>query len=279
MCPIVPILCIQGHCSKTMKYRWKEITVDKQETHEPHRSPEGHFLAITKSWENLWLFIQIGLIVWVLFLSHLGIFHSYRTSSLPVKGCKVWPMFGTRGHWAVRVLSRTTPTVTQGIRLYWSSPRSRDSHTCCRAFGSGAVSTCFNDLGHSRPGIEPRIRYKKQEAHRPLQSYMYYVYLKPLYSRILCARFGWSWFNGSAEKISKRCHCIFTMSLFSIEVFSPKDALCHIWLKLSQLFWRRRFLNFINTFSLFRNYLPLEKGEALHLNKLESPFTQGCQVD
>ena len=28
----------------------------------------------------------------------------------------------------------------------------------------------------------------------------------------------------------------------------------------------------------FANYLPLEKGGALHLNKLESPFTQGCIV-
>ena len=61
---------------------------------------------------------------------------------------------------------------------------------------------------------------------------------------------------------------------------SPKDALCQVWLKLAQLFWRRRFLNFINLFSLFRNYLPLEKGRALHLNKLEShsPKDALCQV-
>ena len=31
------------------------------------------------------------------------------------------------------------------------------------------------------------------------------------------------------------------------------------------------FLNFVNLFSLFLNYLPLEKGRALHLNKFESP--------
>ena len=43
---------------------------------------------------------------------------------------------------------------------------------------------------------------------------------------------------------------------------------------------RRRFLNFINVFSLFRKYLPLEKGGALHLNKLEfiSPKDHLCQV-
>ena len=34
---------------------------------------------------------------------------------------------------------------------------------------------------------------------------------------------------------------------------------------------KRIFFNFINVFSLFRNYLPLEKGGDLHLKKLESP--------
>ena len=35
------------------------------------------------------------------------------TSSLPAKGCNVClPMFGTHGHWAVRVLKRATPTGT-----------------------------------------------------------------------------------------------------------------------------------------------------------------------
>ena len=65
--------------------------------------------------------------------------------------------------------------------------------------------------------------------------------LNPLHSRILCAKFGWNWPSGSGEE---------------------------------------DFLNFLNAFSLFRNYLPLEKGRALHLNKLESPWTKDalCQV-
>ena len=60
---------------------------------------------------------------------------------------------------------------------------------------------------------------------------------------------------------------------------SPKDALCQVWLKLTQWFWRRRFLNFINVFSLFRN-LPWEKDGALHLNKIESTLPKDalCQV-
>ena len=37
-------------------------------------------------------------------------FTHMETSQLPVKGCKFWPMPGTHGHWAVRVLLRATPT-------------------------------------------------------------------------------------------------------------------------------------------------------------------------
>ena len=52
---------------------------------------------------------------------------------------------------------------------------------------------------------------------------------------------------------------------------SPKDAMCQVWLKLAQWFLRRRFLNFVNVFSLFRYHLPLETNVALYFNKLESP--------
>ena len=54
---------------------------------------------------------------------------------------------------------------------------------------------------------------------------------------------------------------------------SPKDALWEARLKLAQWFWRR-FLKFLNVFSLLRNYLPLDKGRALHLLKLESLSTK-----
>ena len=59
--------------------------------------------------------------------------------------------------------------------------------------------------------------------------------------------------------------------LNKLESPSPKDALWQVWLKLSKWLWRRRFFNFVNVFSLFSNYLPLEKGGTLHLNKLQSP--------
>ena len=44
-------------------------------------------------------------------------------------------------------------------------------------------------------------------------------------------------------------------SLFlKLESLLPKDALCQVWLKLADQFWRRRFLKkFINIFSLLSN--------------------------
>ena len=49
-----------------------------------------------------------------------------------------------------------------------------------------------------------------------------------------------------------------------------KNALCQVRLKLAQWFWTRRllFVNFVNVFSLFRYYLPLEKVGVLHWKTL-----------
>ena len=70
------------------------------------------------------------------------------------------------------------------------------------------------------------------------------------------------------------------LHLKRLESLSPKDAMCQVWLKLALWFWRRRFFNFVNVFLLFHNYVLLEKGRALHLNKLEfpSPKDAMCQV-
>ena len=40
---------------------------------------------------------------------------------------------------------------------------------------------------------------------------------------------------------------------------SPRDALCHVWMKLVQWLWRRRYPADVNVFSLFCYYLPMEK--------------------
>ena len=38
------------------------------------------------------------------------------------------------------------------------------------------------------------------------------------------------------------------------------------------------FFNFVNVFSLFHNYLPFEKTEALHLNKDSSPSPKDALI-
>ena len=92
------------------------------------------------------------------------------TSPWPVKGCVFFsPVLGTPGHWAVRIFKRATPTVTRGTCLQWSSPRTSDTHAYCRAFGSGAFTTFFNDLGLSRLGFEHPTFRLKGEHSKPLR--------------------------------------------------------------------------------------------------------------
>ena len=43
---------------------------------------------------------------------------------------------------------------------------------------------------------------------------------------------------------------------------SPKNAMCQVWLKLAQWFWRR-FLNFVNVFLLFQYYFPFARGSSV----------------
>jgi hypothetical protein len=57
------------------------------------------------------------------------------------------------------------------------------------------------------------------------------------------------------KKIFKKCHCIFTLSLYlplergypahlnKLESLLSNDELRHVWSKLAQWFWRRRLLN------------------------------------
>ena len=63
------------------------------------------------------------------------------------------------------------------------------------------------------------------------------------------------------------------------EYIWPKDDFGQVWLKLAQWFWIRVF-KFVNVFSEFPNYFPLEKGGPLHSNKLVSPSPKDelCQV-
>ena len=71
------------------------------------------------------------------------------TLPLPVKDCKFCI------HRAVRVLQRATPTVTRGIRLYWSSPSTRDTHlmpmVCQWSRNYLLNDSGLSRLGHKRP--------------------------------------------------------------------------------------------------------------------------------
>ena len=49
-----------------------------------------------------------------------------------------------------------------------------------------------------------------------------------------------------------------------------QDALCQVWLKLAQWFWRKRFIIYMHFHYFVKFYLPLEKGVTLYLSKLES---------
>ena len=60
------------------------------------------------------------------------------------------------------------------------------------------------------------------------------------------------------------------LHLKKLESLLLEDELCQVWLKLAKWFWRGRFLNFVNVFLLFCNYIPFEKIGAVHLNKTES---------
>ena len=124
-----------------------------------------------------------------------------------------------------------------------------------------------------------------------MRIYWFFIWrnLYPLHPRMLCAKIVWNWISGSEDfLISSMYFCYFLIISpwkrvgpfiwRKLRSPSPKDDLCLVWLKLAQWFWRRRFLNFVNAFSLFLNYVPLEKCGALYLNRLESPFPRRCIV-
>ena len=109
--------------------------------------------------------------------------------------------------------------------------------------------------------------------------------LNPLHPRMLCAKFSWNWHSGPGEKD----FIILSMYFHYFVIISPwKRAGPFIWTNLNPLHPRmlcakfswnwlsgsgeEDFLILSMFFPYFCNYLPLEKGGALHLNKLESPL-------
>ena len=93
-------------------------------------------------------------------------------SSLPVNGCKFLPMLDTDCHLqmqlAVRVLQRATLTVTRGIHLKWSSPRTRDTHM--RLLRIVQLWSCHNLFSRLRPvGFEHLILRMRDEQFNRLR--------------------------------------------------------------------------------------------------------------
>ena len=122
---------------------------------------------------------------------------------------------------------------------------------------------------------------------------LFWTKLNPHHSLILCAKIGWNWLSGSGEEdffnfvnVISTFHYYLPLekggALHLNKVESPwhRDALCQVWLKMAQWFWKRQFVNFVNVFSQFHKYLPFEKGGALHLNQIKSPSPWDilCQV-
>ena len=68
---------------------------------------------------------------------------------------------------------------------------------------------------------------------------------------MLCAKFGWKWYSGSGEEDFKILSMYFdyhfplekgdSFNLNEIEFPSPKHALCLVWVKLAEWFWREDF--------------------------------------
>ena len=78
---------------------------------------ERYIAKMSYSLYSVIFLVCLSLFVCLGFIVPLENISLMEMSPIRVKGCKFWPMLGTRCHWAVRVLKRATSTVTQVIRL------------------------------------------------------------------------------------------------------------------------------------------------------------------
>ena len=129
---------------------------------------------------------------------------------------------------------------------------------------------------------------KRRKNINLMRIYWFFILtnLNPPHPRMHCAKFGWNWLSGSGEEdflISSMCFHYFV-------IISPWKRAGLFWTNLNPLHPRMHcakfgwnwlsgsgeedFFNFVNVFSLFRNYLPLEKGRALFKKKTWINFTQ-----
>ena len=112
--------------------------------------------------------------------------------------------------------------------------------------------------------------------------------LNHLNTRMFCAKFDWKWPSGSREEdVFLLFHNYLPVEkgvalyLKKIEFPSSKNALCQVFLKLDQCFWRRFFfLKFSMYLYYFTSISPLRRAWSFIWTNLNPwvPFTQGCSV-
>ena len=99
---------------------------------------------------------NVCLCVWGL-SSHSRIFHSYGDVTIagdPREGLQNLTLLGIHGHSAVIEGSLACHICCDTMHQFIVVISEDLWHTYCRAFSSGAVTTCFYDLGLSRLGFE-----------------------------------------------------------------------------------------------------------------------------
>ena len=118
--------------------------------------PHKYLKNLSRDNLQISLLVKKCLFVWVL-SSHSRPFHSYEDVTITAEGFQ-----------SLTYARHTWPFISKGsspCHTYCDtghpSSKNRDTYTYCRAFRSGAVTTCFYDLGQSRLGFEqPTFRLK-----------------------------------------------------------------------------------------------------------------------
>ena len=123
--------------------------------------------------------------------SHSRIFHSFGDVTIIGEGLQIWTF--TRHSWplssASSFITGHTYCDTGQPFIMVISGKTRDAHTCCRMFSSGAVTTCYKVL--VRPRIESRSPACEavvlNEAGNDLFRERHHLYYSVLYFRPLWA--------------------------------------------------------------------------------------------
>ena len=115
------------------------------------------FLSINKLYQKKLKYVNFFFTWSNLFLLYLGNLENWTLHHFRLKAVDLDPMVCSHRRWAVRILQFVTSTLTY---LFKVISRTHGKHTCCRAFGSRAFTTCscFIKLHLSRSGFEHALQ-------------------------------------------------------------------------------------------------------------------------